>query len=447
MPRHVFLASVGLVLPVVTESLWALMAPRKLMRDRPQGRPAISPDRVHIVTTAPFEPVHGHAEFERRRSLLETKVGELYRQFGHKAPEFLFEAVGDPQGEGGRRYIADVRTERENILYANHITRCVRGYCSDPDTVLHMSLAGGRKSMSSYDHSAMMFFGRVGDDMSHVLVEPRILERAGEQFWWPVPPNSDERNKVIEVSVSRDEVERVAITTDAVTVDLVPVPFVRLGVRLPAGIPPEAEDYHDLIEFIEFERDGGVFVVDADRLTISFANREVKLTKTYFALFAVFAIARKMGWPGAGSSEEGVGPNTAGCVFLNELRAGRIGDVKRHAPHDTRALRCLRALLQDDRFQHGTEGTRLLEQIAQSRLEKTTGRVVRDGKAVDATASYRSNLARQLRKGVRSPYTLRYLTPESWETEDGRNVVGLNVPPDRIVLKGFDPFQLVEGQP
>mgnify|MGYP000674908255 CR=1 FL=1 len=439
MPRHVFLASVGLVLPVVTESLWALMNPPRQARGRRPERPPVAPGRVHIVTTAPFDPAHGHAEFERRRALLGARVAELYRQYGCRAPEFKFEAVEDPEAADGRRFIADVRTERENILYANHITRCVRTYCSDPDTVLHLSLAGGRKTMSSYDHSAMMFFGRVGDDMSHVLVEPQILERAGEQFWWP-----DQPERIVQVRVSRDEVEPVATTSEAVTVDLVPVPFIRLGVRLPAGIPPEAEDYHDLIAFIEFERDNGVFVVDADTLTVSFANRHVKLTRTYFALFAVFAIARKMGWPGAGSSEEGVGPNTAGCFFLNELRAGLIGDARNPVAHDTRALRCLRALLNDDRFQHGTEGTRLLEQIAQSRLD-SRGRVVRDGRTVDATATYRSNLARQLKKGVRSPYTLRYLTPESWETEDGRIVVGLNVPPDRIVLKGFDPFQLVEG--
>ena len=436
MPRFVFLASAGRVSPVITEALWALMNPRK-----GDGRKAIVPDVVHIVTTAAYCPDHGYSEFDRRRDLLKEKVSELYRQYKQKEPEFFFEAVKDPDGTNGCHYIADVRTERENILYANHITRCVRTYCEESETILHMSLAGGRKSMSSYDHSAMMFFGRVEDEMSHVLVQPQLLERAGEQFWWP-----DQPEKLVRVNLSKDEFEEVPTSSDIVTVDLVPVPFVRLGVRLPTGIPPEAVDYRELIEFIEFERGGGRFIVDADTRKISFGNRSVTLTPTYFALFAVFAIARNMGWPGFGSEDEGAGPNTAGFFPLNDLRAGLKGDADKPKQNDTPALRCLRALLKDGRLPDGTDGASLLDQIAQSRVN-VHGRVLRDSQTFDATSTYRSNLARQLKKGVRSPYTLKWLIPDTWDTEDGRTVIGLNVPPDRIVLQGFYPNQLVGRQP
>ena len=440
MVRHVFLASAGPVLPIITEALWALMNPPRDAAGGGAARPKVVPQRVHIVTTAEYDPEHGYAEFHRRRSLLEDKVAELYRQYRQEPPEFQFEAVEDPEGEEGRRFIADVRTERENILYANLVTRHVRKYCAKAETVLHMLLAGGRKTMSSYDHSAMMFFGRVEDEMSHVLVHPQLLERAGEQFWWP-----DQYEKLIKVKSLEDQFQDVSTSSRDVTVDLVPVPFVRLGVRLPTGIPPEAEDYRDLIDFIEFEREGGAFVVDADTQTISFGSRSVKLTKTYFGFFAVFAIARKMGWPGFGSAEEGIGPNTAGFFPLNDLRAGLKGDAKNPVRNDTLALRCYRALVNDDRFQHGTESS-LLKHIDQSRLN-SRGRVVKEGKTVDYTNTYRSNLAGQLEDGVRSPYTLKWLIPETREIEDGRIIIGLNVPPDRIVLKGFDPFQLVEGRP
>ena len=433
MTRHVFLASVGLSLPVVTESLWALMTPA---HGDDAARPPVHPDVVHVVTTAPHGPRPRLAEFERRRDLLRARVAELYAQHGRAAPEFRFEAVADAQAEDGIPLLADVRDQRENILYANHVTRLVREYCADPDTVLHMSLAGGRKTMSSYDHAAMMFFGRVQDDMSHVLVTPPILERAGERFWWPGQPEA----RITVPGPGGDMVE-VATTPDAARVDLVPVPFVRLGVRLPSGIPPEAEDYRELIEFIAFERGGGVLEVDAGSLSIRFGRRQVKLTRTYFALFAVFAIARKMGWPGFGASEEGAGANTAGFFPLTDLQAGLCGDARQPVRNDTQALRCFRALLSDERFRHGEDGTRLLDRIDQARLDGR-GRVVRDGRTVDPTATYRANLARQLKQGVGCPYTLRWLTPEVWEAEDGRSIIGLPVPPDRIRLVGFWPNQL-----
>lgn len=427
MKRQVLLASVGLSLPVVTETLWALMNP-----SRRSDIPApVFPDLVHVITTAPPVSSNRQDDLDRRGALLRDRVSALYDQHGRKAPDFVFEGVPDPLAPDGCPLLADVRDARENILYANHVTRVVRGYCADPDTVLHMSLAGGRKTMSSYDHSAMMFFGRAQDELSHVLVTPPVLERAGERFWWPGQP---------EASIRVGDCDVPTTTADA-GVELVPVPYVRLGVRLPSGVPPEAEDYRELLDFIAFERAGGVFEIDADSLSIRWGQRQVKLTKTYFALFAVFAIARKVGWPGFGSAEEGSGANTAGFFLLNDLRAGLRGSAKDHEQNLTPAWRCLQALLQDERFHHGLEGASLIDKIARSRLDPS-GRVVREGRTVDESKTYRSNLARQLKQKLRCPYTLRLLTPAQWKTEDGRIVIGLPISPERLRLSGFSPYQL-----
>ncbi len=86
------------------------------------------------------------------------------------------------------KLLDDVRTPEDNALIGESIFAVVRNKTSDPDTRIHCSLAGGRKTMSFYLGSAMQFFGRPQDRLYHVLVPEKYESRP--DFFYPRPGNS-----------------------------------------------------------------------------------------------------------------------------------------------------------------------------------------------------------------------------------------------------------------
>lgn len=62
------------------------------------------------------------------------------------------------QGETGEP-LADIRSPGENNLAADQIVRFIYDLCADEQTELHVSIAGGRKSMGFYIGYALSLFG------------------------------------------------------------------------------------------------------------------------------------------------------------------------------------------------------------------------------------------------------------------------------------------------
>ncbi len=177
--KHILIASLGGPPAVITETLWAMMNPTKLTDPAHQGRPAVAPDVIHFLAT---DFKGSFASVDARETALRAKIVELYAQLSKPAPKVIVEYIC----WGGAR-LPDIRSQADNVLYANAVTDHVRSFCSDPNNVVHMLLAGGRKSMSSYDQSAMMFFGRAQDEVIHVLVDRPAIEGCSD-FWWPDQP-------------------------------------------------------------------------------------------------------------------------------------------------------------------------------------------------------------------------------------------------------------------
>jgi len=183
----VLLLTLGSTPQVVTETIHALIT---------QDPPWI-PDRIVLATTD-----HGARLFREGRSIegrrsIEPLLGpdgmiaRLAEQFGVDLPSGCIE-VEVPLGNGGHP-IEDIRTEDETKSFAECLLRIVSGVTATAGTELHVSLAGGRKTMSFIAGQIMSMFGRHQDHLSHVLVEPQALERE-DGFWWPgdSSPGSDE---------------------------------------------------------------------------------------------------------------------------------------------------------------------------------------------------------------------------------------------------------------
>lgn len=182
----VLLLTLGSTPQVVTETLYALVT----------ADPPWIPDRIVLATTA-----YGKRLFEQGRVIegrhdiapLLGKDGMLSRLINSIGlPQSLTDAeIVVPADKTGQP-IMDIRTEDETEAFAEALLKTVAKITAMPGSELHISLAGGRKTMSFIAGQVMSIFGRKRDHLSHVRVEPSELERQ-DSFWWPGDgsPNSE----------------------------------------------------------------------------------------------------------------------------------------------------------------------------------------------------------------------------------------------------------------
>ncbi len=207
-PRRILLAVTGLTPQVVTETLYALACRAQL--------PWI-PDEIHLITTA--------TGAENARLNLLRPDGWFHRlcaDYQLPAIEFPVRNIHTLRAADGAP-LDDIRTPEQNTLAADFITETVRRLTEDPDSELHVSIAGGRKTMGYYLGYALSLYGRPQDRLSHVLVsDPYETNR---EFYYPTPREQP-------IHVRRGDKE---ITVDArnARVDLADIPFVRLRDGLP----------------------------------------------------------------------------------------------------------------------------------------------------------------------------------------------------------------------
>lgn len=210
MTKKILLAVTGLTPQVVTETLYALAV---------TTQPAFVPDEIHIVTTREgasrirLTLLQGDRQLERLIAdyALDRSKLCLTPEKIHLIPDQHQQAL------------EDIRTLSDNQAAADVITDLVRQLTTDPDSMIHASIAGGRKTMSFYLGYALSLFGRPQDRLSHVLVsEP--FESLYEFFFPPRQPR---------VLFTRDNKP---VSTEEAQITLADIPFVRLRDALPHPI-------------------------------------------------------------------------------------------------------------------------------------------------------------------------------------------------------------------
>jgi len=81
--------------------------------------------------------------------------------------------------------IEDLRTGDDNLRAADFMLGELRKYTEDNGTELHVSIAGGRKTMSALLFSCMSLLGREQDKVYHVLLPPAIEGGVTPTFYYP----------------------------------------------------------------------------------------------------------------------------------------------------------------------------------------------------------------------------------------------------------------------
>ena len=205
--KNVFLAVTGLHPQVITESLFGI-----IQKNMPW------PDEIKIITTK-----QGKQSIQKGLLDLEgegqSKLKQLCVDYGKTLPIFNLEnilVVPDARGD----FIDDPRNEEDQEALADFIIKVVGELCADNSVQLHASIAGGRKTMTFFLGYAMTLFARVGDKLSHVLVEQAF--EGDPEFYYPTATTQwiKTRNSKIKLDSSLAKVT------------LVDIPFIRHRTQL-----------------------------------------------------------------------------------------------------------------------------------------------------------------------------------------------------------------------
>ncbi len=268
--RRILLAVTGLSPQIVTETLYALAVTRE---------PAFVPTEAVLMTTA-------EGAERARLSLLSDDPGWFARllrdyalpsiAFGADRIHVLRDADGAP--------IPDIRRLADNEAAADLITEQVRTFTADPDCALHVSIAGGRKTMGFYAGYALSLFGRAQDRLSHVLVSDPY--ESSWDFFYPTP-----YHRVIS---TRDN--KLADTAEA-QVTLAEIPFLRLREGLPRRLLQGVATFGESVEAAQRALEPPELVIDLAGQRIRAGGELVSLTPSVLAFYSLMARRRLQAWP------------------------------------------------------------------------------------------------------------------------------------------------------
>lgn len=204
--RIVLVSAMGTSPAVLTNTVWGLA----------HQKPSIVPDEIVVFITKSGKELLIQRLFddgvwnEMRSNLKREKIeidGKLV--FGATSIRVI------PDAEGNE--IDDLRTGDDNLRAADFMLSQLRQYTEDSETELHVSIAGGRKTMSALLFSCMTLLGRECDKVYHVLLPQDLEQGAPPEFFYPEPGKT---------FVSKGTTKK--LKAKEISTELFEVPFVRM---------------------------------------------------------------------------------------------------------------------------------------------------------------------------------------------------------------------------
>lgn len=261
-PRRILLAVSGLTPQIVTETLYALTT---------QCVEPYVPTEVHLLSTQ-------EGANRAKLLLLSESPGwfhRLCRDYNLAGIQFSENDLHVVSGRNGR-LLEDIRTAEDNQCAADFITEQIRTLTSDPESALHVSLAGGRKTMGFYAGYALSLFGREQDRLSHVLA-PEDFEFAGNFFY----PTIEKR--VIEGK------DKKPLDSSEATLMLADIPFVRMRHGLPDKLLKGSSSYSAVVSAASMTAGVSELTIDQANCRIRAAGKVFSLPRSSVAMLSVFA--------------------------------------------------------------------------------------------------------------------------------------------------------------
>jgi len=307
-PRRILLVSTGLTPQVVTETLYGLAVATD---------PPWLPTEVHLVTTR-------EGAERARLTLLSHDPGWFHRLCDQYALGEIRFDEGSIHTIGGDRGVGDLRTPEDNEVAADTITEQVRLLTADPESALHLSLAGGRKTMGFYAGYALSLFGRPQDRLSHVLVSDPF--ESHPEFYYPPPA------------------PRVIYTPDGRPVDaaearvlLAEIPFVRLRHGLPEPLLAGRATFSATVAAAQAAVGPPSLTFNLADRQVVVAGRAIPLPPAELAFYLWFAWRRTAGKPPLSCPSDGAPEEAYATEFL--VAYNNLHDPLADTERTERALR------------------------------------------------------------------------------------------------------------
>ena len=263
-PRRVLVAVTGKSPQIVTETIYVLAV---------AGSPAFVPTEVRLVTTQQGAELALEA-------LLDPRDGWFHRlRSDYNLPPIQFDAEHIhvlTDAFGG--YLDDIRTPADNTAAADAITQLLCELTKDESSALHVSIAGGRKTMGFYLGYALSLYGRRQDKLSHVLVSPPY--ESLREFFYPTP-----KSEPIRATHGQGD----AIDARDGKVELGEIPFVRLREGLPEDLLAGKIRYRDAVDAAQRAVGRVELVIDLPAKRVCAGERIISLPPVQLAFLAWLA--------------------------------------------------------------------------------------------------------------------------------------------------------------
>lgn len=263
-PRRILVATMGLAPQVLTETLFCLVK---------RSEAPFVPTEIHVITTQ--EGAHRARLTLIDPAVAKLKALELEHDIAGLSTGLPVENIHVIAGSGGQ-FLDDIDCAEDNSATADLITELVRKFAQDPDCAMHVSIAGGRKTMGFLLGYAISLFGRHQDRLSHVLVS-RPFQEHPNFFFPPAVP-----------VVLHDRQNRPVSTSDANLI-LADIPFVRLRGHLPRPLLDGDNSYSETVKQAQLVFAAREMVLDSSRSMLTCQGIEVPLPPQTFALMAWLA--------------------------------------------------------------------------------------------------------------------------------------------------------------
>ncbi|WP_435939151.1 CRISPR-associated ring nuclease Csm6 [Moraxella bovoculi] len=169
--KNVLFLVTGMTPQIITETVWALACDPNLADDE-----RFVPDEIWVLST-------DDGLNQIKATLFEEGVFEQFKKDYPVIAKVAFDKNHLCVIQKDGISLKDLKTPGDNELSANLICQQVRNFTQDNNVRLHVSIAGGRKTMGFYAGYALSLYGRAQDSMSHVLVDSEFESAMG--FYYP----------------------------------------------------------------------------------------------------------------------------------------------------------------------------------------------------------------------------------------------------------------------
>ncbi|MGQ9634955.1 MAG: CRISPR-associated ring nuclease Csm6 [Bryobacteraceae bacterium] len=262
--RRILLVVTGLTPQVVTETVYALAVQRK---------PAWIPTEIRVISTSEGA--------ERARLTLLGKTPGWFRRLrkDYGLPPIRFEESlirGLRRPDGGP--LEDIRTLADNEVAADALLEEIRDATAKADAV-HVSIAGGRKTMGFFAGYALSLLGRTQDALSHVLVEPPY--ESHPDFFYPSPSP-----RIIYTPPPQSR----PLDASRAKVTLAEIPFVRLRRLLERSRMTKGGTFAQAVQAAQ-EAVGPSVAIRFDEGCLEAGGKRVRLRPAELAFYAMIARA------------------------------------------------------------------------------------------------------------------------------------------------------------